>query len=95
MHTRDISRKLKENGAKNGSARARSRRVLPYSANWVMIIPLVFFDLSKLLFLGSFNLKSFCMQPWPLNTSKYYDCGPLRYTCTNNISQDIGYETLS
>ena len=34
MHARDISRKLKEFGAKNGSARARSRRVLPYSANW-------------------------------------------------------------
>ena len=38
MHERDISRKLKENGAKNGSARARSRRVLPYSANWVFSI---------------------------------------------------------
>ena len=35
MHARDISRKLKENGAKNGFARARSRRVLPYSANWL------------------------------------------------------------
>ena len=35
VHARDISRKLKENGAKNGSARARSRRVLPYSANWI------------------------------------------------------------
>ena len=34
MYARDISRKLKENGAKNGSARERSRRVLPYSANW-------------------------------------------------------------
>ena len=34
MHAQDISRKLKENGAKNGSACARSRRVLPYSANW-------------------------------------------------------------
>ena len=36
VHAREISRKLKENGAKNGSARARSRRVLPYSANWFM-----------------------------------------------------------
>ena len=34
VHARDISRKLKENGAKNGSARARSCRVLPYSTNW-------------------------------------------------------------
>ena len=33
---RDISRKLKENGAKNGSARTRSRQVLPYSANWTV-----------------------------------------------------------
>ena len=34
MHARDISRKLKEKGVKKASARARSRRVLPYSANW-------------------------------------------------------------
>ena len=34
MQARDISKKLKEIGAKNGSARARSRQVLPYSANW-------------------------------------------------------------
>ena len=34
MHARDISRKLKEKGAKKASALARSRRVLPYSANW-------------------------------------------------------------
>ena len=36
VHARDISRKLKEKGAKKASARARSRRVLPYSANWSM-----------------------------------------------------------
>ena len=38
MHEQDISRKLKENEAKNGSARARSRRVLPYSANCSTLI---------------------------------------------------------
>ena len=37
MQARDISRKLKENGAKKGSARARSRQVLPYSAIWLML----------------------------------------------------------
>ena len=39
VHAREISRKLKEDRAKTASGRARSRRVLPYSANWPQYNP--------------------------------------------------------
>lgn len=59
-----------------------------------MIIPLVFFDLSKLLFLGFLQLENIVHVAMAFKQLKVLWLKSCRYTCTNNISQTIIYKTL-